>query len=285
MRFYCATRHIFPRNFTARVFAICFASVHIPLIAFLAVQALLGEWRWEIFLPLLIATVLGTGVAMAGLAGLLAPIRIATARLKQLQAGEPVDAIPEGGRDMAGDLLEATAHAARSTAKRIEVLRGVAYTDRLTGLYNRHGFLEMLKRRTKAGASGTLALIDGDRFKQVNDRLGHGGGDRVLRAIGNRIGESVRTSDIACRWGGDEFVIFFEGLPGDEAQAVVERIHDALLRRAPARLDGDPVTFSWGVAPLERSGRAQLDAAIALADKALYRAKQTKFERAASPAG
>lgn len=97
MRIYNATRFLFPRSYRLRVFAICFGSVHVPLITFLVGQGLRGEWEWSTFAALLIATLVGTIVAVIGLAGLLAPIELAMARLAQLQAGEPVDECPDGG--------------------------------------------------------------------------------------------------------------------------------------------------------------------------------------------
>lgn len=273
LQFYNATRFLFPRSYRLRVFAICFGAVHVPLITFLVVQGLRGDWEWSTFTALLVATLVGTIVAVVGLAGLLAPIELAMARLAQLQAGEPVDACPDCGEDLAGDLLRATASAAHSANQRIDILKGVASTDTLTGLANRRGFLESLQANMRHGAKGTLALLDGDRFKQVNDRLGHGEGDRLLKTIANKIRDGIRETDIAGRWGGDEFVIFFDGLDREAAQAAVTRVHAAVLRRPPVLLDGEPVAFSRGFAELSRPGRAALDRAMARADRALYEDK------------
>lgn len=125
----------------------------------------------------------------------------------------------------------------------------------------------------RRGDRGTLALLDGDRFKQVNDRLGHGEGDRLLKTIANKIRDGIRETDIAARWGGDEFVIFFDGLDREAAEAVVTRVHAAVLRRPAALLDGEPVAFSAGFAELSGPGRAALDKAMAHADRALYENK------------
>ena len=277
MRIYNATRFLFPRSFRLRVFAICFASIHIPLITFLVIQGLQGQWDWSMIIALLIATVVGTGVAIVGLAGLLAPIQLAMDRLGQLQRGEPVEACPEAGDDLAGDLLRATGKAARLTTRRIDRLKGVAATDALTGLANRRGLLDALDTKLRGGSCGSIALLDGDRFKQVNDRLGHGEGDRLLKRIASRILDNIRESDIAGRWGGDEFVIYFDGLDRDGAVAAVERIKSAVLRRSPILLDGEPVAFSQGFAELLRPGRLAFDHALEEADKDLYRDKAQRL--------
>ncbi|MXP11129.1 GGDEF domain-containing protein [Pseudoblastomonas halimionae] len=277
MRIYNATRFLFPRSYRLRVFAICFGSVHIPLITFLVIQGLRGQWDWSMITALLIATVVGTGVAIVGLAGLLAPIQLAMDRLAQLQRGESVEDCPEAGQDLAGDLLRATTEASQSTIRRIDRLKGAAATDALTGLANRRGLLEKLGEKMQNGSRGSIALLDGDRFKQVNDRLGHSEGDRLLKRIASRILDNVRESDIAGRWGGDEFVIYFDGLDRDGAIAAITRIKGAVLRRSPILLDGEPVAFSHGCASLETPGRKAFDRALEEADKELYRDKARRM--------
>ncbi|WP_156494180.1 GGDEF domain-containing protein, partial [Erythrobacter sp. HI0028] len=76
-------------------------------------------------------------------------------------------------------------HALRPTSERFDELKDMAVTDPLTGLFNRRGFAELLEQ--DPSARGTLALLDGDRFKQVNDQLGHAEGDRLLRSIADRL--------------------------------------------------------------------------------------------------
>ena len=277
VRIYNATRFLFPRSYRLRVFTVCFASVHIPLVTFLVIQGLQGEWEWSMITALLIATVVGTGVAIVGLAGLLAPIQLAMDRLAQLQRGEPVEDCPDCGDDLAGDLLRATAEASQSTTRRIDRLKGAAATDALTGLANRRGLLEALDKKMRSGGNGTIALLDGDRFKQVNDRLGHSVGDQLLQRIASRTLDNIRETDIAGRWGGDEFVIFFDGLNREGATEAVKRIQAAVLRRSPILLDGEPVAFSRGFASLEHPGRTAFDRALEEADDDLYRDKAQRM--------
>lgn len=272
MRLYRATAFLFPRHYTIRMFLLCFLAVHIPLLAFLGFELTRGAWHWQTFAVLLGATVVGSAFAIAALAGLLVPVAVATRGLRALRDGQQMQDIPAGGPDMAGELLESVAHALRSTSARLDELKGLALTDPLTGLLNRRGFVEQLEQ-LPTGA-GTLALLDGDRFKQVNDRLGHAEGDRVLRALADRLRDRLRKQDMAARWGGDEFVILLRDTDEQEARAIVKRVQLSLRRRPIARLDGRPVNFSVGFAPLAGETMEAVTEAVKAADAEMYATKR-----------
>ena len=272
MRLYRATAFLFPRHYTIRMFLLCFLAVHMPLLAFLGFGLTRGAWHWQTFAVLLGATVVGSAFAIAALAGLLVPVAVATRGLRALRDGQQMQDIPAGGPDMAGELLESVAHALRSTSARLDELKGLALTDPLTGLLNRRGFVEQLEQ-LPTGA-GTLALLDGDRFKQVNDRLGHAEGDRVLRALADRLRDRLRKQDMAARWGGDEFVILLRDTDEQEARAIVKRVQLSLRRRPIARLDGRPVNFSVGFAPLSGKTMEAVTEAVKAADAEMYATKR-----------
>ncbi|MEE3216972.1 MAG: GGDEF domain-containing protein [Pseudomonadota bacterium] len=272
MRLYRATAFLFPRHYTIRMFLLCFLAVHMPLLAFLGFELTRGAWHWQTFAVLLGATVVGSAFAIAALAGLLAPVAVATRGLRALRDGQQMQDIPAGGPDMAGELLESVAHALRSTSARLDELKGLALTDPLTGLLNRRGFVEQLEQLLTG--AGTLALLDGDRFKQVNDRLGHAEGDRVLRALADRLRDRLRKQDMAARWGGDEFVILLRDTEEQEARAIVKRVQLSLRRRPIARLDGRPVNFSVGFAPLAGETMEAVTEAVKAADAEMYATKR-----------
>ncbi len=272
MRLYRATAFLFPRHYTIRMFLLCFLAVHMPLLAFLGFELTRGAWHWQTFAVLLGATVVGSAFAIAALAGLLVPVAVATRGLRALRDGQQMQDIPAGGPDMAGELLESVAHALRSTSARLDELKGLALTDPLTGLLNRRGFVEQLEQ-LPTGA-GTLALLDGDRFKQVNDRLGHAEGDRVLRALADRLRDRLRKQDMAARWGGDEFVILLRDTDEQEARAIVKRVQLSLRRRPISRLDGRPVNFSVGFAPLSGETMEAVTEAVKAADAEMYATKR-----------
>jgi diguanylate cyclase len=276
MRFYLATRFLFPRHFHLRIFAICFGAVHLPLITFAASQAVLGRWDWQVFVPLLLATLVGTLSAIYALGALLAPIRQASAMLREVQDGKPVINVPAGGRDLAGDLLDSVGLAAIATNTRISQLRDAAERDLLTGLRNRRGFLDAAAH-LRAGTRATLALLDIDFFKRINDIFGHDEGDLVLRDFASRITETMRRSDLVARWGGEEFAILIPGMGPNDARAMIERLRTALHADPIGPNPEEPVTFSCGLAFLR--GPDQIALAMQRADKALYAAKHAGRDR------
>ena len=152
-----------------------------------------------------------------------------------------------------------------------------ANRDPLTGLYNRRYLTTALQREIDAcareGATLALLLIDLDLFKQINDRHGHAAGDDVLCQISALLLQSMRPSDICCRYGGEEFLLV---LPGMGLQTAVERAQALRQQVAERRwlADGQPigVTLSVGVA-CAHNARVAPAALIDLADRALYQAK------------
>src|SRR6185437_6937680 len=114
---------------------------------------------------------------------------------------------------------------ALTDARTVEAMRE-AYRDPLTGLPNRALFLERLERalNDRHGGQVVVLFIDLDRFKAVNDSLGHRAGDELLTEVATRMRETLRSSDLAARLGGDEFAVLLEGESAEDACQVAERI-------------------------------------------------------------
>ncbi|MDP8911451.1 MAG: sensor domain-containing diguanylate cyclase, partial [Actinomycetota bacterium] len=157
-------------------------------------------------------------------------------------------------------------------ARRLRELRELADHDALTGLHNQRFFHETLAREVaragRYGRSLALIVLDLDDFKQVNDRLGHLAGDDVLADIGRRLGDVIRSADIACRVGGEEFAVILPESRRADAEQLYARLENSLASRAEARVGR--LTLSAGVAELRPNEDAK--DLFQRADDALYRA-------------
>ena len=156
-------------------------------------------------------------------------------------------------------------------------LADLALRDELTGLPNRRAVLafahEQFKLARRLELPMSVALIDLDHFKAVNDRHGHAAGDRVLEAFAGAAAHVVRGQDRIGRWGGEEWLLVMPGARADELPAVFARLRQALTeRRVPGLPFPHGVTFSMGAAE-RHAGIDSVDALIAAADRQLYCAK------------
>jgi diguanylate cyclase (GGDEF)-like protein len=153
-------------------------------------------------------------------------------------------------------------------------LRSLAREDSLTGISNRRAFFGALDRIVewgrRHGAPWVLAYLDVDDFKKVNDTMGHGTGDAVLKAIARTLREATRRVDVVARLGGDEFALLLPDTGPEQAERVMEKLM-TLLEDSMAR-GGWPVTFSIGVITYAASPESA-DAAVAVADACMYRVK------------
>jgi diguanylate cyclase (GGDEF)-like protein len=161
--------------------------------------------------------------------------------------------------------LKSALHGARESAR----------TDALTGIANRRAFFEIagseLSRMNRYKRPFTIAYLDLDDFKLVNDNFGHEAGDDLLRCITGFIESTIRSSDLIARLGGDEFAILLPETNEEQARAVMEKInlslHETLVKYSPA------VTFSIGVVTYVRPP-ANVDDMLKKADHMMYAAKR-----------
>jgi diguanylate cyclase (GGDEF)-like protein len=276
MRFYQATRFLFPRSFELRLLAICFVAVHVPLIACLIVAATTGHWNVQTLLLVLGATLVGAVSGIAAIHALLAPLIEATAMLREVQDGKRIEEIPTGGDDLVGRLLRGVTQAANESADRSERLAFAAERDSLTGILNRRGFVASARKVLTGKRQAVLGLIDLDHFKAINDHLGHAAGDVLLHAFAERMVDVVRRSDICARWGGEEFAVLLPGANMEQARIVMERLRSSIARNP---LPNAAVTFSCGLAAIHNAD--ELHDIAAHADKALYAAKHEGRDRIA----
>lgn len=193
------------------------------------------------------------------------------------RAFEPADeAVAETARWMLANAL--------SNTLLIHEMERAARTDPLTGLENRASFLKAGEREVSISRRHhrplALALCDLDHFKSFNDRFGHACGDAILVETARRILESVRATDVVCRWGGEEFAILMPDADLANGRAVAERVRRSFEAR-PFDLDvgNTVVTISIGVAALDHGSAEWLAALTERADRALYGAKRAGRNR------
>ena len=171
-----------------------------------------------------------------------------------------------------------------AVARRHSSLRTMAVTDPLTGLYNRRGFLLLTEHQWLLACRRKrwflLFYIDVDKFKEINDTLGHKEGDLVLQAVAGLLRESFRKTDIIGRIGGDEFAVVAVDSP-PHTQGMLERRLDKALKDHNERASGTPpLCLSVGVLTCAESLRAlSIDDLMAKADGLMYRQKQNRMTR------
>jgi diguanylate cyclase (GGDEF)-like protein len=203
-----------------------------------------------------------------------------------------VSAMPSGGDpDGIGDLAERVIlQVAEATSMAIanlklrDTLRQQSIKDPLTNLYNRRYLEESLERELALAKrerhTVAVFMLDVDHFKKFNDSYGHDAGDAVLRALGRLLKETIRASDIACRFGGEEFTLILIGAGRDDAVQWAERLMSR-VRKLDTKGGGQPlgrITISMGLALFPDHGQ-DIETLLQAADVALYDAKRSGRDR------
>lgn len=166
---------------------------------------------------------------------------------------------------------------ALDNARRVKIMEEQAVTDELTGLYNRRAFAGMgsmeVERARRYQRPLSLILFDIDHFKNVNDTYGHPVGDHVLQVLTRLVKRTTRSTDVVCRFGGEEFIVLMPEAGLEEGRAMAERLR-LEISRSTIITAGDtlPLTVSLGVAELLPEDE-NVESLIARADRAMYRAK------------
>ena len=184
---------------------------------------------------------------------------------------------------LSGDLsIKRISSAIAARADRARVLRSYMEKDGLTGLLNHSRIENQLEvevfRAQRRNAPCSVAMIDLDGFKKINDTYGHAFGDRVLRSLSLMLRQRLRRTDFVGRWGGEEFAVVLPDTPASVAQRVLDEIRDG-FSRVRHMYEGRPifVTYSCGIAAFPDESRA--NRLVESADSALYRAKHAGRNR------
>ncbi|TNM62879.1 GGDEF domain-containing protein [Aliirhizobium smilacinae] len=264
-------------SLTIKVFAICFVSVHVPLLVFIAFLAAGYAAKPEpVLLLLLAATVAGTTICLLSLWWVIRPLRQLAHAIKIYRAnGTPVR-MQIDRKDEIGLLASTVTAMVAETETLMTKLRHQAMTDLLTGLGNRRWLneraAEELARAERLGEPLSVLVLDLDRFKGINDGHGHETGDRVLVATGEIVRTCLRPYDLAARIGGEEFCIMLPRTSLDEAEAIGERLRTTLATTTVPPLRQGRMTASFGLCAAGPGDR--LPDLLLRADFALYEAKR-----------
>lgn len=241
----------------------------------------------------LIAVVLLAGIFLAIFLffvrqALIHPLQNIFRKLSQLSVDHPPPAFPPARlleiQAVEESIVElhASMVANDEARKQLELL---ANRDGLTGLINRRHFMllaeQELARAQRYRRPLTVGMADLDHFKRLNDTYGHAAGDAVLKSFAAQVGDTLRQSDLVCRYGGEEFAFLFPEVAIDEAMRLAERLRERFSAFEIAIPDGRlvRVTFSMGLAD---ATSLPLEGALKRADEALYEAKRSGRNRIAA---
>jgi diguanylate cyclase (GGDEF)-like protein len=276
------------RNAARLRLALLFA---IPGVFHVVVFELLGEARLDAsarvmasayaFMPFVLAAGIGAFPLALAESALLALFALLLQVWTLAAGGLPLP--PFGQLDALWLLALIAAVGAFAAASQLDLMAALvmqAIRDPLTGCLRRESGREMLDMQFRLAGRGAtpfaLLFADIDRFKRVNDELGHEVGDQVLATAATRLGSVLRASDILVRWGGEEFVMALPGSTAAEAEKLIARLRAGGLGRLP---DGRAVTMSIGIAEARDDGAPDVEALVDLADQRMYLAKQAGRNR------
>ena len=284
------------------VWATCFileAATLAGLIYFLA----RGDLELAIYLGefLLIVALAATAawVVQKRLKDFYAPMRMLEALLPQIRAGEiPIEELSKVGGKLDGlatqiqeifrelrqqegqidsEIRQRIANRTSALERKIGSLRQQAARDALTGLYNRRMFQEQLKDAIalwkQSGQPLILMMIDIDHFKILNDTLGHSAGDDFLRSVAQLIRSSIRSEDLAFRWGGDEFAVLLHNTDEEDARKLADRLVSLADTIAKTHQVEKRPSLSIGFANINLLSDHSEEGIVEAADRVLYRTK------------
>lgn len=210
-------------------------------------------------------------ILLSGLAGKVAASVVYSLALR-IYLARGVDSDEEHPR--LGDLFGVLTY-----RQKYEALRAQAMRDPLTGVHNRGFFddvlLSQLAAAERNGGTVSVAMVDVDHFKRVNDQYGHAEGDRALRVIAQALVDVVRTADVVCRYGGEEFCLILPDTSVEQAELLAARVREAVPAacKASTIAGGLRITVTVGIASFPDDGR-DAKTIMNLADRRMYRGKE-----------
>ncbi len=266
----------FPKSYWGKVMLVAYGLLFV--LAFCLLAYLFLGAPAPLPLVLLVIATLASAASLWMIRSLLAPIRIATSSLKSYRDNRKVPELPVGFSDEAGRLMANVQHTVEDLDTSVRPLQRLAGTDHLTGLLNRRAGEDRLSgdlsRAKRSEGTLTVAVVDVNEFKAINDTHGHQAGDVCIRHAADVIQRNMREGDWLARWGGDEFVMMWDTSVFASPEVVLRRIN-ADLRESPVRLTPkSEMLLSISVGACRYSGEEDFRELLAKADAAMYEAKR-----------
>jgi diguanylate cyclase (GGDEF)-like protein len=284
------SRLSWPKSYLGKLMLIAFLGTHVPLMGLVLYLVFVASIDLRANLPVLVvvvvATLVGTSLTLYALYALLRPVSLASKALYDYLDSGRMPSLPTKFTDQAGTLMANVQYVVKQLDKVIRSLQETATMDYLTGAYNRRvGEQQLASDLARVGrGEGTLtvAVVDLDRFKPINDRYGHQAGDTCLRHFAETCVGNIREGDWLARWGGDEFVLTLWEEEGERPANLVLNLIATELSEHPVQLpQGDRIQLTFSAGVLRCTGReAELGvgSVLSLADEALYEAKEDEDE-------
>lgn len=261
------------RGIKAELVGLLALCVEVPFIVYLAFSWADRPALWAVGL----ATAASVAFGLWRVSAAMRPLAQAVRALRAYARNGEVRPLPRGQEGIVGSLVESIAEVRRRSEVMTASLSRLANVDLLTNLPNRRAFMDFVAT-ADLSRGYAVAIVDVDRFKQVNDTIGHDGGDKVLHVVAGYLREGMRSTDFVARLGGEEFVAIFPGATQEQAGRIIDRIRERLFRDAPFRIDAVPVSFSAGVSAANGNDAGVADV-MKRADLCLYRAKASGRNR------
>ncbi len=262
----------------ARAFSGCFIATHVPIIVLIAYVASGAPVSPRaVLVIILLATLVGTAMAFVFMRHLLLPIGHLARDLRLYRLEGRVPALAKSREDDIGHLTDEVRDLIGALEDKIAGLKSQAFSDTLTGLGNRRWLAEIagteIARARRDGRPLSVVVFDLDHFKRINDDFGHEAGDEVLIAVAETARRVLRPYDLIARLGGEEFGAFLPGTDLKDAILIAERLRAEITGLRLDRLEGRPVTASFGIHAADVANE-QFKAMLSAADEHLYKAKR-----------
>lgn len=270
--------HALQSSLTAKIFLICFVSIHLPLMAMVAHIVINGlSTITNTLILLLLATLMGIIVSFSAVWWLIRPLRRLSASIEHYRNEGVLPPTDTASQDEIGIVSRAISSLVSDMDEMVRKLRFDANTDVLTGLANRRLMLSRGPQELAKAAENhdplTLLVFDLDHFKAINDTFGHETGDKVLMMVAHTVRSSLRPADLAARIGGEEFCVLLPNTTAQQAHAIAERLRTSIETLTIEPMPKGRITASFGLA--QSQGKKPLFQDVMVrADTALYSAKE-----------